>query len=251
MIERENDGDVAVLRLAHGPVNALDLELCRAVTGQVRALATDPARAVVLTGAGRAFSAGVDLRRYLAEGAPYVQRFLPALAEMFRAAFELGKPMVAAVNGHAIAGGCVLAACADTALMAEGSGRIGVPELRVGVPFPRVAVEVLRFAVGDIAARRLVFDAQTCGPAEARAVGLVREVVPAGELLTRAVAAARDLATAIPPDTFAATKAQLRRGGLERADRYVEEDALAVTLWSRRATDGWTADYLRSVTGKP
>jgi enoyl-CoA hydratase len=197
VIERDDDGEVAVLRLAHGPVNAMDLELCQAVAQRLRALVADPARAVVLTGRGRAFSAGVDLRRYLAAGPPYVERFLPALAEMFRAAFELGKPLVAAVNGHAIAGGCVLAACADTTVMAAGNGRIGVPELRVGVSFPRVAIEVLRCAVGDVAARRLIYGAQAYGPEEASSIGLVDHVVPAAELLPRAIGAARELAGAI------------------------------------------------------
>jgi enoyl-CoA hydratase len=250
VIEREDDGEVAVLRLAHGPVNALDLELCRAAAAQLRGLAADPARAVVLTATGRAFSAGVDLRRYLAEGPSYVERFLPALSELFRAAFEVPKPVVAAVNGHAIAGGCVLAACADRVLMAEGNGRIGVPELRVGVPFPRIAIEVLRYAVGDVGARRLVLGAQTHLGAEARVLGLVDERVDPEQLLSRAVRTARELATAIPPDSFAATKFQLRREAMERTDRYPDEHATAVGLWSRRATDGWTERYLDSVTGR-
>ena len=250
MIEREDVGDVAVLRLAHGPVNAMDLELCRAASAQLRGFAADPARAVVLTGAGRAFSAGVDLRRYLEQGEPYVERFLPALAELFSAAFELTKPLVVALNGHAIAGGCVLAACADVTLLAAGNGRVGVPELKVGVPFPRVALEVLRHAVGEVAARRLVLGADTYDPAAARDIGLVDEVVPAGELVDRAVATARALAADIPPDSFALTKAQLRRDARERIERATDEAEPVARLWSRRATDGWTADYLKSVTGK-
>ena len=250
MIERDDDGEVAILRLAHGPVNAMDLELCEAAARQLRGLNADPARAVVLTGAGRAFSAGVDLRRYLEQGPAYVERFLPALAELFSAAFELAKPVVAAVNGHAIAGGCVLAACADVTFMAEGNGRIGVPELKVGVPFPRVALEVLRHAVGDVAARRLVLGADTHTAAAAQAIGLVDEVVPAGELLARAVAAARALAADIPADSFAITKAQLRRDARERIQRGADEQEPVTQLWNRRATDGWTASYLKSVTGK-
>lgn len=248
MIERDDDGDIAVLRLAHGPVNALDPELCDAIAAGFRELATGPARAVVVTGSGRAFSAGADLRRFLAEGDPYVQRFLPAMAAAFRTAFELAKPVVAAVNGHAIAGGAVLAACADVTLMAEGTGRIGLPEIQVGVPFPRVAVEVVRHAVGDVAARRLVLGAQTYPPGEALALGLVDEVVAPEHLLERAVARARALADAVPPDTFATTKIQLRRDGLERMDRYADEDETVARLWSRRATDGWTQAYLDSVT---
>jgi enoyl-CoA hydratase len=248
VIEREDDDGVAVVRLAHGPVSAMDVELCRAVGEQFRALADDPARAVVVTGTGTAFSAGADLRRYLDGGPAYVTEFLPALAEMFHAVFELGKPVVAAVNGHAIAGGGVLAAACDARLMAQGRGRIGVPELRVGVPFPRVALEIVRYAVGDAAARRLVFGAMTYGPDDARTLGLVDEVVPADELRARAVGTARELSSSVPADTFAATKAQLHRDPLERVTRYSDEDAAVHGLWIRRAEDGWAAHYLESVT---
>jgi enoyl-CoA hydratase len=241
---------VTVLRMVHGPVNAMDIELCQALAERFRGLAVDPARAVVVTGSDRAFSAGVDLKRCTAGGDPYVEKFLPALAEAFRAAFELPKPLVAAVNGHAIAGGCVLAACADVVLMAEGAARIGVPEIRVGVPFPRIALEVLGVAVGERGARELVMGAQTHPPEHAAQLGLVHEVVPAAELGSRAAGAAAALARDVPPDTFAATKGQLRRGALERTDRYADEDEQVATLWKRHIADGWVARYLASVTGR-
>jgi enoyl-CoA hydratase len=248
VIERTDDGDVAVLTLAHGPVNAMDPELCEAIAAQFRALVTDPARAVVVTGAGSAFSAGADLRRLLAEGEPYARRFLTALDDCFRAAFTLGKPVVAAVNGHAIAGGCVLAACADAVLMADGRARIGLPEIAVGVPFPRGALEVVRYAVGDVAARRLVIGARPVPVGQAHGIGLVDEVVPAGELAAVAVERARALVATAPPDTFALTKAQLRRDAVERWDARTDEDDAVLALWVRRATDGWTERYLESVT---
>ncbi|MBW0089760.1 enoyl-CoA hydratase/isomerase family protein [Pseudonocardia sp. KRD-184] len=250
MIELERDGDVAVLRLAHGPVNALDPELCDAVADRFRELATDPARAVVLTGAGRAFSAGADLRRLVTDGEPYARRFVPALDGLFRSVFELGKPVVAAVNGHAIAGGAVLAAAADVVLMADGSARIGLPELVVGVPLPRVAVEVVRYAVGDQMARALITGAATHLPGDARTTGLVDEVLPADDLLPAAVERALSMATRIPADTFAFTKAQLRRDALARMDGAGAEAAATIDLWIRRGSDGWTQRYLESVTRK-
>ncbi len=239
---------MAVLRLAHGPVNALDAELCEAVAAQFRALVTEPVRAVVVTGSGRAFSAGADLRRVVDEGEPYIRRFVPALDELYRSAFQLGKPVVAAVNGHAIAGGCVLAACADVTLMS--AGRIGVPELAVGVPFPRVALEVLRYAVGDAVTRKLVLGTQTYPMDEAQALGLVDEVLPADDLLSTAVDRARALVASIPPDTFAASKAQLRRDAVERMAAYADEAEPVITLWVRRVEDGWTRRYLEAVTRK-
>jgi enoyl-CoA hydratase len=243
----EVDG-IAVLTLARPPVNALDVDLCAAVADGLRGPNVDGARAVVLTGAGRAFSAGVDLHRVVAGGAEYARRLLPALAEMFRTAFTLPVPLVAAVNGHAIAGGCVLAACADVVLMSE--GRIGLPEVRVGVPFPRSAVEVVRHAVGDVAARRLILGAETMSPADAAALGLVDRVVAAADLQAAAHAAAAEFADRMPADTFAHTKAQLQRDAVARMDAQVDEDIAAAELWAERVRDGRIAGYMQAVTGR-
>ncbi|MDT7566565.1 MAG: hypothetical protein QOG76_5189, partial [Pseudonocardiales bacterium] len=100
-------------------------------------------------------------------------------------------------------------------------------------------------------AGRLVFGGDTVSPELALALGLVDEVVPPDELLDRALAVANRLATAIPADSFAMSKTQLRRESLERIARYrVDEDPKAEELWNRRRDDGWTERYLGSVTGK-
>src|SRR4051812_6094777 len=109
------------------------------------------AGAIVLTGAGRAFSAGVDLRRIVEGGVPYAEEFLPALSDAFLAVFDCPRPVVAAINGHALAGGCVIAAAADLRLMSGGT--IGLTELLVGVQFPTVPLEIARHAFGPRAAR--------------------------------------------------------------------------------------------------
>src|SRR6185312_2884838 len=219
----EVDG-IAVLTLARPAVNAVSAELCTAVAEGLRGPRVDGARAVVLTGAGRAFSAGVDLRSVVDGGVDYPRRLLPALTDVFRTAFTLPVPLVSAVNGHAIAGGCVLAACADVVLMS--AGRIGLPEVRVGVPFPRSAVEVVRHAVGDGRAGRLV------PGADAVAVGLVDRVVAADDLQAAALTAAAEIADRMPADTFAHTKAQLRRDAVARMDTHADEDAHATELWA-------------------
>ena len=139
MIAVEDHGDIAVVTLAHGKANTLDIEFCEAIAARFDDLRTAPAKAVVLTGQGRMFSAGVDLLRLSEGGAAYVRRFLPALHRLYSAVFFFPKPVVAAVNGHAIAGGCVLECCADRRIAARDGGRIGVTELLVGVPFPPLA----------------------------------------------------------------------------------------------------------------
>ncbi len=147
MIEIKVSDGIALVTLQHGKVNALDIEFCAALAARFKDLAASDAKAVVLTGQGKAFSAGVDLRRLSDGGADYIRKFLPALHALYDAVFFYPKPVVAAINGHAIAGGAVLAACADRRIMAQGTGRIGVTELLVGVPFPALAFEIVRFAV--------------------------------------------------------------------------------------------------------
>ncbi len=147
MIDIKTDDGIAVLTLTHGKANALDIEFCEALAARFLELRRSDAKAVVITGQGKMFSAGVDLKRLSEGGADYIRKFLPALHKLYDAVFFHPKPVVAAINGHAIAGGAVLAACADRRIMARESGRIGVTELLVGVPFPALAFEIVRFAV--------------------------------------------------------------------------------------------------------
>src|SRR5690606_5186686 len=135
---------IALLRFQHGKASAMDLELCRALLRRLDECAADSVRAVVLTGTGTIFSAGVDLVRLTESDETYAAEFVPLMVRTLSALFTFAKPVVAAVNGHAIAGGCIIACAADRRLMAEDGGRIGVPELRVGVPFPTAALEIVR-----------------------------------------------------------------------------------------------------------
>jgi len=209
MINRKQVSDsVTVVQFDHGPVSALDLEFLVALRAEIAELA-DTGTALVLTGTGSAFSAGVDLFRILDGGIDYVAQFIPALSGVFEDLFSYRRPVVAAVNGHAIAGGCVIAACADHRIMADGRGRIGVPELLVGVAFPAMALAAVRCATGDVGVADLVYGGGTFLPAEAQSRRLVDEVVPEAELLDRAVAKAERMA-AIPPASFAHTKRLLR-----------------------------------------
>jgi enoyl-CoA hydratase len=235
----EQDG-VAVLRLAHGKVNAMSMEFCEALTARFTEISS--ARAVVMTATGRTFSAGVDLVRLLEGGAPYVRKFLPVLSEMFVTVFSHPAPVVAAINGHAIAGGCVLACAADKRLMARDSGRIGVTELLVGVPFPPAAMEIMRCAAAPQFFADAILSGATCTPAEAVARGFIHDVVEPQALLERAVAAAKALA-ALPPKAFALTKRQIRAPALERMQS-PELDAAIAQIWTAPETLARVRDYV-------
>ena len=236
MIDIQQRGEIAIFRLNHGKANAFDLELCEEIGKRLNDLGQSPVRALVITGQGQMFSAGVDLFRVLDGGAAYIRSFLPALKRAFETLLCFQKPVVAAINGHAIAGGLVLASAADHRLMASDSGRIGIPELRVGVPFPTVALELVRMAVPPAHFRSLVYGGATFSPQEAREIGIVDATVAPGELLDQAVALAESLA-AIPPDVFTMTKRQVRDPLMKRIREAAGEfDDAIDRLWTAPAT---------------
>ena len=183
MIDSKVVDGIAVLAMTHGKVNALDIEFCDTLARHFDDLRRSDAKAVVLTGKKKIFSAGVDLKRLSAGGAEYIRQFLPALHRLYEAAFFHPKPVVAAVNGHAIAGGCVLACCADRRLMARDAGRIGVTEILVGVPFPALAFEVVRFAVPPRYLPEFTLSGATYATDAALRRGWVDEVAEPAELM--------------------------------------------------------------------
>jgi enoyl-CoA hydratase len=228
-------GSVAALRMMHGKANALDLEFSEALTAQLDDCLQSDARALVLTGDGRMFSAGVDLLRVMNGGAAYVRTFLPSVNKMFDTLFTFPKPVVAAVNGHAIAGGCVMACAADYRMMAREPGRIGIPELLVGVPFPVVPLEIMRFAAPRQYLQTMAYRGLTLTAESALQHGLVDAVVDAERLLDEAVAMAESLA-AIPSAAFSLTKRQVREPTRRRIRAGAAVDADVQDAWASPET---------------
>jgi enoyl-CoA hydratase len=238
MIDVERSDGIAVVRLRHGKVNALDLELAETLTATMRDLSDS---AVVLTGHGSVFSAGVDLRRLLDGGPEYAARFLTALDNSLLTVFDAPGPVVAAINGHAIAGGCILAVACDVRLMSGGT--IGVPELFVGLPFPAAGLEIVRHAAGS-RADELAFTGRSIDAAAAQAIGLVHEIAPAESLLDQALERANALAR-IPRTTYRMAKEQLRcwtRERIESARR--RDDERIVGAWQSGEARAAVSAYL-------
>ena len=236
MLAREDRGAIAVLRMAHGKASALDLEFSRALSAAFAEIERSDARALVLTGTAGIFSAGVDLLRLTREGPPYVRAFLPEMNAMFTALFALPLPVVAAVNGHAIAGGAILTWACDRAVMARGSARIGAPELVVGVPFPAAPLEIARAGLAKRAGLQAILEGTTLEPEAALARGYVDELAEPGVLLDRACAIAERLARA-PRMAYALTKAALRSPSLD----WIRTHGPA---HDRAVTDAWCSDEI-------
>jgi enoyl-CoA hydratase len=248
MLEVESKEGISVVRLAHGKASALDLELLQALRSQLAGLRESGA--VVLTGSGSIFSAGVDLFRLLDGGVSYIEPFLEELTATIRDLFLFPRPVISAVNGHAIAGGCILALAGDFRLMAEGKGRIGVPELQVGVPFPTLALELFRFVLPPQHLQEIVYSGRTYLPDEALGRGLVDAVVPAGELMDRALDAARSY-SAHPAASFALTKQYLRQPIIDRWSASSREaEAAVLRIWNDEESHRTIRSYLERTVGR-
>jgi enoyl-CoA hydratase len=230
---------VTTVRIDHPPVNAFNLDLVQDAVATIRNIEGP----IVLTGAGACFSAGVDLRAVLDGPPEYTDTFLAAVSEAFLTVFDHPAPVVAAVNGHAIAGGCVLAMAADVRLMS--AGLIGLSEVAVGVPFPVAALEICRYAMGP-SVTRAVLQADNIDVSTAAERGWIDEVVAPDDLVGRAVELAHELGQH-PANAYAAMKEQLHRHARAAIDAGAELDAQVRAIWKSAETRGRIAAFLEAL----
>jgi enoyl-CoA hydratase len=250
MIERSDSNGIVTLRLAHGKASALDTELMEGLARAIAEVALDDTRAVILTGTGNIFSAGVDLFRLTQAGDEYVDRFVPALTRLMLDLFSFPKPLVVAANGHAIAGGTIITLTADYRLIAAGNARMGIPELLVGVPFPAAVLEIIRFAVPPQHIQSLIYTARTVQSDEALSLGLIDEIVRAESLMERATEMATHLAS-LPTQAFQMAKRQLRDKAIGRAKHYANEfDTTMQDSWKAPETHAVIREYLAKTVRK-
>lgn len=232
------DGGVALLVLDRAPVNAVNaafLQAFAAALGEIEA--AGETRALVVTGEGRALSAGMDLKELQSFDAADETAMAAALNDSSLALYGLSLPVVAAANGHAIAGGLFFLLGADYRIAAQGA-RFGLTEVRVGVDFPLGPLAVAEAELSPQARRRLMLGGGTFDAAAAAALGIIDEIVPPEAVRDRALAVAADYAR-IPPRTFAAVKAQLRAPAIARA-------RAAIAAGEDRTLRGWFTGETRA-----
>ncbi len=207
---------IALMTLSSDKVNALDVETLGEIAAYVGRCEDDPeVRALVVTGAGSIFSAGLNVSEVLDNERSRTGVLLESLNTALVELFRFPKPTVAAINGPAIAGGCILACACDKRVIAEGA-RIGATELRVGVSFPVFAVELLRHACGE-RAEQLIFDADLLDADQACRLGIVHQILSPDELQPGATALARQLA-GHDARAYALAKSATRRPALAVLD---------------------------------
>jgi enoyl-CoA hydratase/carnithine racemase len=232
------DGNVTIVRIDRPPVNAIDPELLGGGIELLAELSECGEGAVVITGTGISFSAGLDIKV-----APTLdeagQREMRANVNRLLGGWALfPRPLVTAVNGHAIAGGLILALCGDFRV-AGPDGQFGLTEVKVGVPYPPAAMAIVRSELSPPIARRFALSGEVVGSDAALRDGMFDKVVAADEVLPTAITAARELAPLAGP-AYTHTKRALRSAVM----RALEPNAIADEPWLGDDTAGRTRDVL-------
>lgn len=217
----EQDG-VSVLTLDRPGANAFDEDLVADLRQAFREAVGRPA--VVLASAlPSMFSAGWDLKTLRGLDRGTMESFLEAYSDLVREIFVFGAPVVAALPGHAIAGGLIVAAAADERIAAEGRGQLGLSEVLLGVPVPHCLLEIFRHVMGPRGMERLAATGENLSVEQAHAAGLVDRVVLPEDLLRRAIERASTLAK-LPAGAHAAIKRRARAAAIARFDQARERD---------------------------
>jgi len=212
---------VAVLRMDFGKANAIGEGFLERMSALLDEVSARKARALVVTGDGRIFCAGLDLPSLLDRSAADIAGFIDRFSSFMLRVFELPIPVIAAVDGHAVAGGCVLALQTDFRIMSAGT--IGLNEVRIGVGLPAVVLETLKLQVSAPSLRAIALEGRLFEPDAALRIGLVDEVVAPDRLLPRALEKAREMAS-LPASSFSRIKQSLRAPVAEAARRAAEID---------------------------
>lgn len=219
---------VAEIRMDRPPANALNLELVERLLGALESVRMDGARAIILTGRPGMFSGGLDVPELLPQGRREVEAFWSRFFALTRQLAASPVPVVAAISGHAPAGGAVLALHCDWRIGVTGKFRIGLNEVQVGLPVPGTILMALQDLVGPRVARRLATRGEMLGMEEALAVGLVDELV-APEALPGAALARCAEYLALPPVAMNTTRLAAKSRLIEALDG--ADDVTAATGW--------------------
>jgi enoyl-CoA hydratase/carnithine racemase len=240
---------VATVRLNRPPVNALSRAMLIELDEVVGAVGDDPdVRAVVLYGGERVFAAGADINE-LQRDYPRILRRAEQLSTVCTVVARLPKPVIAAVTGYAVGGGCELALSADFRISAE-DARWGQPEILLGIIPGAGGTQRLPRLIGSARAKDLIFSGRMIDAAEARRIGLVDTIVPAGDVLETAHQMAARYVS-LPPLALQAAKTAIDAGfEIDLASGLRLETQLFRSLFATEDARIGVESFLRQGPGK-
>ena len=176
-IHVSKDDEIATVTLSRGKVNALNEPMVEEITKSFEDLETDnQVKSIIFTASGKFFSFGFDVPEFLSYPKKDFIRYLEKFTTLYTSLFCFPKPVLAALNGHTIAGGCMLATACDFRLMVTGKARIALNEITFGAPVPVGALEMLKYCAGSRNAQAIVYSGAMYSAEEAFQLGLVDQV---------------------------------------------------------------------------
>lgn len=228
---------IAKIALARGKVNAINEQVVDELAERLKELSGNPAvKSVVLTGTGRFFTFGFDIPEFLSYPQKGFIRYLTKFTDLYRLIFTYPKPVIASLNGHTIAGGCMLAIACDYRIMVSGRARISLNEINFGSSLFAGSVELLKMWLGQRPAEIAAYTGAMYSAEEALKIGLVDRVCSETELERETEKAARDFGEK-DPDAFAGIK-KLLRSQLAREIEARERQSILdfVAIWYSEKT---------------
>jgi enoyl-CoA hydratase/carnithine racemase len=231
------DGEIATVTLNRGKVNALNEPMVEELTKSFEDLETDnEVRSIIFTGSGKFFSFGFDVPEFLNYSKSDFIRYLEKFTNFYTYLFLFPKPIVAALNGHTIAGGCMLATACDFRLMVTGKAKISLNEITFGSPVLAGSVEMLRYCVGSRNAQSILYSGAMYSAEEACQLGLIDQVSSEDALTEDVRKVAQELAQK-DSSAFRSIKHLLRKPAAEKMIKR-EKDAILefVDIWYSEQT---------------
>jgi len=238
LIHVERHDQVAVLKLNRGVTNALNLQLLHELAEHLREMRDDSAaRALVLGSANdKFFSIGLDIPGLFGLARQDFAAFFQTFDRVCLDLYTWPKPTVAAISGHATAGGCILALCCDYRFIAEGRKLMGLNEVKLGVPVPYPGDCILRQVVGIQNAREIMDTGEFYPPEKLFQMGMVDQVLPLDQVLPQAIEKA-EREGALPDEVFGSSKrSRVARVEAQILERLAEQEQLFVERWYSEET---------------
>jgi enoyl-CoA hydratase len=234
-VKLEAHGSVALLRMQAGKANSIGPEFLSRFNALLDQVDEEDPAALVLVGEKRSFSAGLALPELMGKSRDEMGAFMELFNRTMQRVFEQPRPCVAAINGHAIAGGCVLAMQADLRVMARGDFSIGLNEVALGIGLPTIVLESFRIQVSEKALRRMAQFGELVRSEDALALGVVDEVVDHDAVEERALALAQKAVADCGRAGFVHVKRLIRRPVIQ-----------AVEAWGTQDNEAWLDSFFGS-----
>lgn len=231
-IDTQIKDGIASLVLSRGKVNAINQAVVDEIHSSLLSLQNDSkVKAIILTGKGKFFSFGFDIPEFLPCSKQEFANYLHSFTDLYSYMFLYPKPIIAAINGHAIAGGCMLASTCDYRIMVSGNAKIALNEITFGATIFAGSAELLRYWTGDKNATEILLTGNMYLAEEAKELDLIEEVNSENNLMERAIQKANELGNK-PLPAFSSLKLLLRESIINHV-KAIEKDSIDefIEIW--------------------